>query len=77
MRPQRTWDGSSKPKAVTRLADGYDKESEDEGGSAVLKDRTGNVAALVADLEEFTERKRVEQTLKTSEEWFRALIENA
>jgi PAS domain S-box-containing protein/putative nucleotidyltransferase with HDIG domain len=50
----------------------------------VLGDRTGSVAASVADLEELTERRRVEQTLKTEEtqqgaaiEWLRALIENA
>jgi len=49
----------------------------------VLKGRTGSAAASVAELEELTERKRVEQTLKTEEtpgtaiEWRRALIENA
>jgi PAS domain S-box-containing protein/putative nucleotidyltransferase with HDIG domain len=49
----------------------------------VLGDRTGSAAASVAELEEITERKRVEQTLKREEtlgtaiEWLRALIENA
>ena len=49
----------------------------------MLGDRTGSAAASVAELEELTERKRVEQTLKTEEtlgtamEWLRALIENA
>ncbi len=47
------------------------------------EDRRGTAAAGVAELEELTEHKWVEQTLKTEEtletamEWLRALIENA
>ncbi|MBF0525466.1 MAG: PAS domain S-box protein [Deltaproteobacteria bacterium] len=44
--------------------------------SSVLRDRLGNVTGAIESIRDVTERKRIEEELRTSEELYRSMFEN-